>query len=218
MEAQIECRVLLMSTNNILSPANGSPIIVPSQDIVLGLYYITTSRSFAKGEGKKFSDKWEVIAALDAGAVTLHALVDVRLDGRLVRTTPGRMIVSELLPDEVPFEMVNCLLDKGNIRRLVGETYRVAGTKATVILCDRLKDLGYEYATRAGVTVGVKDLRIPDSKYTILKDSTDEVDTIESQYRDGIITRTEKYNKVVDVWTKATNDVSREMMQEMSVD
>lgn len=218
VEAQIECRVLLMSTNNILSPANGSPIIVPSQDIVLGLYYLTAERSFEKGEGKSFSDKWEVIAALDAGVVELHSRVEVRLDGRLVRTTPGRMIVSELLPDEVPFEMVNCLLDKGNIRRLVGETYRVAGTKATVILCDRLKDLGYEYATRAGVTVGVKDLRIPDSKYTILKDSTDEVDTIESQYRDGIITRTEKYNKVIDVWTKATNDVSREMMQEMSVD
>ncbi|MBU1002985.1 MAG: DNA-directed RNA polymerase subunit beta' [Proteobacteria bacterium] len=218
VEAQIECRVLLMSTNNILSPANGTPIIVPSQDIVLGLYYMTSERSFELGEGKKFSDKWEIIAALDAEAVSLHARVEVRMDGKLVKTTPGRVLVSELLPPEVPFDLVNCLLDKGNIKRLVGETYRLAGTKATVILCDKIKDLGYEFATRAGVTVGVPDLRIPERKKKILEDSTAEVEAIEMQYQDGIITRTEKYNKVIDVWTKATNDVSHEMMHAMSVD
>jgi len=218
MEAQIECRVLLMSTNNILSPANGAPIIVPSQDIVLGLYYISTSRSFAKGEGKKFADKWEVIAALDAGAVTLHALVDVRLDGELVKTTPGRILISEVLPEGVPFSLVNTVLNKKSIGRLVGEAYRRAGTKATVILCDRLKDLGYEYATRAGVSIGVKDLNIPSSKPKILGDAQAEVENIERQYREGIITRTEKYNKVIDVWTKATNDVSSEMLREISVD
>ena len=218
MEAQIECRVLLMSTNNILSPANGSPIIVPSQDIVLGLYYMTSERSFERGEGKIFSDKWEVIAAIDHEAVSMHARVKVRMDGELVATTPGRILVSEILPEGVPFDLVNCLLDKGNIKRLVGETYRLQGTKSTVILCDRLKDIGYEYATRAGVTVGVPDLRIPEKKKTILEDSTNEVEAIEKQYQDGIITRTEKYNKVIDVWTKATNDVSHEMMHEMSVD
>lgn len=218
VEAQIECRVLLMSTNNILSPANGSPIIVPSQDIVLGLYYMSCQRSFQRGEGKIFADKWEVIQAIDAGAVSEHARIKVRMDGELVETTPGRILLSELLPEGVPFELVNCVLDKGNIKRLVGETYRRAGTKATVILCDRIKNFGYEYATRAGVTVAVQDLKIPDRKTKILGDAQDEVDSIESQYRDGIITRTEKYNKVIDVWTKCTNDISREMMQAMSID
>ncbi|SKA75982.1 DNA-directed RNA polymerase subunit beta' [Desulfobaculum bizertense] len=218
VEAQIECRVLLMSTNNILSPANGSPIIVPSQDIVLGLYYMSCKRSFQQGEGKIFSDKWEVFSAIDAGAVSIHARVKVRMDGELVDTTPGRILLGELLPPEVPFEFVNTLLEKGKIKRLVGETYSRAGTKAAVILCDRIKDFGYEYATRAGVTVGIKDMKIPARKTSMLADSQAEVDTIEAQYRDGIITRTEKYNKVIDVWTKATNDISREMMQEMSVD
>ncbi len=218
VEAQLECRVLLMSTNNILSPANGSPIIIPSQDIILGLYYLTCERSFERGEGKSFASTWEVIAALDADAVSLHAKIAVRIDGQIINTTPGRVLVSELLPEGVPYELVNCLLDKGNIKRLVSETYRLAGTKATVLLCDHLKDMGYEYATRAGVTVGVPDLRIPEKKKDILHASTAEVEDIEKQYQDGIITRTEKYNKVIDVWTKATNDVSREMMHEMSVD
>jgi DNA-directed RNA polymerase subunit beta' len=218
VEAQIECRVLLMSTNNILSPANGQPVIVPSQDIVLGLYYMTTGRAFQRGEDRKFSDKWEVICALDAGAVALHAWIDVRLDGEMVRTTPGRILLGEILPEQVPFSYVNTVLNKKGIGRLVSEAYRHAGTKATVILCDRLKDMGYEYATRAGVTIGVKDLEIPAKKAGILKASTDEVDRIEQQYRDGIITRTEKYNKVIDVWTKATNDVSSEMLREISVD
>ena len=218
IEAQIECRVLIMSTNNILSPANGSPIIVPTQDIVLGLYYLTVKRSFEKGEGKIFTSPDEVIAAYDAGCVGLHARIKVRINGTLVDTTPGRIIVGELLPENVPFELVNCLLSKKNIARLVGETYRRAGTKATVILCDRLKDLGYEYSTRAGITIGVKDLKIPDKKESILKAALDEANEIEKQYRDGIITRTEKYNKVVDVWTKATNDVAAEMMKELSTD
>ena len=218
VEAQIECRVLLMSTNNILSPANGAPIIVPSQDIVLGLYYLTSQRSFSRGEGKIFADKWEVLAALDSGHVSLHARCKVRMDGVLVDTSPGRIIVSELLPEEVPFDAVNTVLNKKAIGRLVSETYRLAGTKATVILCDRLKDLGYEYATRAGVTIGVRDLEIPATKAKILEDATNEVDQIESQYREGIITRTEKYNKVIDVWTKATNDVSSEMLREISTD
>jgi DNA-directed RNA polymerase subunit beta' len=218
VEAQIECRVLMMSTNNILSPSNGSPVIVPTQDIVLGLYYLTVDRPFEPGEGKLFSDPFEVIAAIDAKAVSLHARVKVRLNGQLVETTPGRIIVSELLPEEVPFEHVNILLNKKTIARLVSETYRLAGTKATVILCDRLKDLGYEYATRAGVTIGVKDLKIPDTKPAMLKASADEVEDIERQYREGIITRTEKYNKVVDVWTKCTQDVANEMMLEISTD
>ncbi len=218
VEAQIECRVLMMSTNNILSPSNGSPIINPSQDIVLGLYYLTTERSFEKGEGKVFTAPWEVIAAHDAGVLDLHARIKVRIDGELKNTTCGRVIVSELLPEGLTFDSVNCVLDKKNIGRLVSGVYRSAGAKATVLLCDRLKSLGYEYATRAGVTIGVKDLKIPYKKEGLLVAAQNEVENIESQYRDGIITRTEKYNKVVDVWTKTTNDVSNEMIKEMSTD
>ncbi len=219
IEAQIECRVLMMSTNNILSPANGTPVIVPSQDIVLGLYYMTVERSFEQGEGMVFCAPWEVIAAFDAGQVAIHARIKVRMpDGKTVETTPGRILVREILPDSLPFDLVNCVLTKKNIARLVGSAYRDAGIKATVILCDKLKDMGYEYATQAGITIGVKDLTIPKTKPAILQASQDEVDGIESQYRDGIITRTEKYNKVVDVWTKATQDIAQEMIKEISFD
>ena len=220
VEAQIECRVLMMSTNNILSPANGGPVIVPSQDIVLGLYYMTVERSFEKGEGMTFCAPWEVEAAYDAGQVSLHARVKVRMkEGEdLVQTTPGRVLVSDILPPELSFEHVNTVLTKKAIAKLVGAAYRTCGIKSTVILCDRLKDMGYEFATRAGVTIGVKDLTIPESKKNILAKSQAEVDDIERQYRDGIITRTEKYNKVVDVWTKATQDVSTEMIKEISYD
>ncbi|WP_207262637.1 DNA-directed RNA polymerase subunit beta' [Desulfovibrio sp. Huiquan2017] len=218
VEAQIECRVLMMSSNNILSPSNGSPIINPSQDIVLGLYYLTTPRSFEKGEGMTFSSPEEVISAHDFGVVGIHARIKVRMNGEIVETTTGRIIVSEILPEKVPFELVNCVLNKKNIAALVSGAYRLAGTKATVILCDRIKDLGYEYATRAGVTIGVKDLKIPDNKPKMLATANAEVDEIENQFQDGIITRTEKYNKVVDVWTKVTNDISNEMMKEMSTD
>ena len=219
VEAQIECRVLMMSTNNILSPANGGPVIVPSQDIVLGLYYMTSERSFEKGEGMSFCAPWEVEAAYDADVVTLHSRVKVRMpDGKVYDTTPGRVLVGGILPKQMSFSNVNCVLTKKNIGKLVGAAYRECGIKATVMLCDKLKDIGYEFATRAGVTIGVKDLIIPERKKDILAASQAEVDDIERQYRDGIITRTEKYNKVVDVWTKATQDVSAEMTKEISFD
>ena len=148
VEAQIECRVLMMSTNNILSPANGNPIIVPSQDIVLGLYYLTVERSFQKGEGKVFANPMECITAHDAGVVHLHARVKVRMDGKLVEPAPAASWCGELLPEGAPYELVNCVLNKKSIGRLVSEVYRLSGTKATVLLCDHLKDLGFEYATR----------------------------------------------------------------------
>lgn len=219
VEAQVECRVLMMSTNNILSPANGSPVIVPSQDIVLGLYYMTVERSFEKGEGMIFCAPWEVITAIDNNQINIHAKIKVRMeDGNIYNTTAGRILVWEGLPKGLKFEYVNCVLTKKNIATLVGNAYRDAGIKATVILCDRLKDIGYEYATRAGITIGVKDLIIPVTKKTIIDTATSEVDDIERQYRDGIITRTEKYNKVVDVWTKATQDISSEMTKEISTE
>ncbi|MBR5734051.1 MAG: DNA-directed RNA polymerase subunit beta', partial [Desulfovibrionaceae bacterium] len=219
VEAQIECRVLMMSTNNILSPANGSPVIVPSQDIVLGLYYLTVERAFEKGEGMTFCAPWEVIAAVDAGRLSLHARIRVRLEnGEIKQTTAGRVLVSEILPKGLSFDNVNCVLTKKNIAKLVGNTYRELGIKATVILCDKIKDLGYEYATRAGITVGVKDMTIPTRKKELIDAAQAEVDDIENQYRDGIITRTEKYNTVVDVWTKVTQNVSSEMMKEISTE
>ncbi len=216
IEARIECRVLLMSTNNILSPANGEPIIVPTQDIVLGLYFLSLMRSFEKGEGKIFADSEEVISALDAGVVSLHAKIKVRINGKLVQTTPGRILIGELLPENVPFDLVNKTMNKKAIAKLVGETYRLAGTKATVILCDKLKDLGFEYATRAGVTIGLKDLQIPDKKKEIIAQAQAETEEIIRQHLEGIITKTERYNKIVDVWTKATSDVAKAMMEQIS--
>jgi DNA-directed RNA polymerase subunit beta' len=218
VEAQIESRVLMMSTNNILSPSNGDPIILPSQDIVLGLYFLTLERSFEPGEGKIFADSGEVIAAYDAEAVTLHARIKVRIDGKLVDTTPGRVLIGEFLPQGLPFAAVNKVLNKKSIAKLVSEAYRLAGTKATVLLCDKLKDMGYEYATQAGVTIGVNDLKVPEKKTEILDKAKGEITSIQDQYQEGIITRTEKYNKVVDVWTKATNDVAGLMMEQMATD
>ena len=187
VEAQIECRVLMMSTNNILSPANGGPVIVPSQDIVLGLYYMTSERSFEKGEGMTFCGPWEVEAAYDADAVSLHARINVRMpDGKTHRTTPGRVLVSNILPKEMSFENVNLVLTKKTIAKLVENCYRQCGIKATVILCDNLKNMGYEFATRAGVSIGVKDLIIPARKKDILAASQAEVDDIETLVFDEV--------------------------------
>jgi DNA-directed RNA polymerase subunit beta' len=218
IEAQIEARVLMMSTNNILSPANGQPIIVPNQDIVLGLYYMTRERPLAKGEGNIFSDVAEVIMAYDAGAVDLHAAIEVRIDGQRVRTTVGRVLLSQVLPKEIPFEAVNLVMDKKALKELVGQCYRNAGTKATVILSDRLKDLGYKYATKSGLSICVSDMVIPRRKQQIIEQAMAEVKEIEKQYKDGIITDGEKYNKVVDIWAKATEDVASEMMEEISTE
>jgi DNA-directed RNA polymerase subunit beta' len=216
IEAQIEARVLMMSTNNILSPANGQPIIVPNQDIVLGLYYMTRERPLAKGEGKVFADPSEVIMAFDAGAVDLHAAIEVRMDGERVRTTVGRVVLFEVIPSEIKFEMINLVMDKKALKNLVGYCYHNAGTKATVILSDRLKDTGYKFATRSGLSICLQDMVIPARKQNIIEDAMAEVKTIEAQYKDGIITDGEKYNKAVDIWAEATEDVAGEMMAEIS--
>ena len=216
IEAQIEARVLMMSTNNILSPANGEPIIVPNQDIVLGLYYLTRERPMAKGEGKKFADEAEVRMAYDAGAVDLHASITCRIEGQKVKTTVGRVLLYEILPEDLNFDQINKVLDKKALKNLVGYCYRNAGTKATVILSDRLKDQGYKFATQSGLSIGVKDMVIPSRKQDILDSAMAEVREIESQYKDGIITDGEKYNKAVDTWAKATEDVAAEMMDEIS--
>ena len=218
VEAQMEARVLMMSTNNILSPANGEPIIIPSQDIVLGLYYMSRERPMAEGEGMIFSSPAEVRVAFDQGKVHIQAKIKVRIDGERVETTPGRVILGELLPEGVPFATINQVMSKKKLAKLIDYTFRYVGTKATVILADRLKDAGYEYATQAAISISVNDMMIPVSKDDILSKAEDAVLDVEHQYADGLITAGEKYNKVVDIWSGATDEVAQEMMQEMSVE
>ncbi len=227
LEAQLEARVLMMSTNNILSPANGKPIIVPSQDIVLGLYYITMDRPGEKGEGMSFSSVAEIQQALDAKAVSLHSRIKARIrtrddDGNRVtlrvETTPGRMLLSELLPDhpDVPFKMINRLLTKKDVQNVIDIVYRHCGQKETVIFADRIMGMGFSHAFKAGISFGKDDLVIPDSKVKMVADTEDQVKEYEQQYQDGLITQGEKYNKVVDAWSKCTDDVADAMMKEIS--
>ena len=218
VEAQVEARVLMMSTNNILSPASGSPVIIPSQDIVLGLYYMTRERYAVAGEGMIFSGPAEARMAYDHGAAHLQARVKVRLNGELVETTIGRILVGELLPESVPFAVVNKELSKKELGFLVDYTYRHAGTKDTVILADRLKDLGYEQATQAGISICINDMKIPVNKEEFVEESERKAAEVDEQYSDGLITDGEKYNKIVDIWSKATDKITQEMMEEMSVD
>jgi len=218
VEAQIESRVLVMSTNNILSPAHGSPIIVASQDIVLGIYYLTRERPFAKGENKIFANPEEVRSAYDSGSVDLHAKITVRIKGERVETTVGRVLLYEIVPDEIPFDLVNKVMDKKALAGLIDYCYRKVGAKATVILADRLKDLGYKMATQSGLSISVSDMVIPSKKSEIIDRAIEEVKEIERQYNEGLITEGEKYNKVVDIWAKATEEVAAEMMKEIGVE
>ena len=317
VESQIEARVLMLSSNNILSPANGSPIIVPSQDIVLGLYYMTRGKEGCKGEGKIFSNPDEVRTAYDGRAAELHANIAVRIDGKRVETTVGRILLWEIMPKEevvqlrhimvndaktmtkivkaaragddfsdlvgtysespdkenngeigllkneefvrvfeagqheaddlfrllendisavistdsgrhlfqvmarrpeIPFEIINKVMDKGALRGLVDYVYRNLGSKATVILADRLKDVGYKYSTKGGLSISIDAMIIPEKKEEILNRADTQVIEIGRQYTEGLITQGEKYNKVVDIWAKATDDVANEMMDAMKVE
>ncbi|MEM7620210.1 MAG: DNA-directed RNA polymerase subunit beta' [Pseudomonadota bacterium] len=227
LEAQLEARVLMMSTNNILHPANGAPIIVPSQDIVLGLYYLSIIRDKEPGEGMTFSNVQEIEHALDHGVVSLHAKVKARhetLDenGQTIReihdTTPGRMLLGELLPkrEGIGFELINRLLTKREISNLIDVVYRHCGQKETVVFCDRIMGLGFKHACRAGISFGKDDMVIPDTKTKIVNETNDLVREYEQQYNDGLITQGEKYNKVVDAWSKCTDKIASEMMDRIS--
>ncbi|MFZ0449972.1 MAG: DNA-directed RNA polymerase subunit beta' [Desulfatiglandaceae bacterium] len=218
IEAQIEARVLMMSTNNILSPAHGEPIIVPSQDIVLGIYYMTRQRPFVQGEGMSFSNPDEVRIAYDAGVLDLQASIKVRLGGKTEETTTGRVLLYEALPQTVPFSSINKVMSKKELRGLINESYRHAGIKSTVILADRLKDIGYKYATLSGISISLKDMVIPSQKPNIISRAEKEVKRIDDQYKSGLITDGEKYNKVVDIWAQSTEDVASEMMKEMALE
>jgi len=216
IEAQAEARILMMSTNNILSPAHGDPIIVPSQDIVLGIYYMTREKPFAKGENRVFSNPGEVRCAYDAKAVDLHARITVRMGQERVETTVGRVLLAEILPEGIPFSAINRVMNKKVLAQLIDLCYRTAGVKATVLLADRLKDMGYEFATLSGLSISINDMVIPSRKQGILDQAFELVKEIDRQYNEGLITEGEKYNKAVDIWAKATEDVAAEMMKEIA--
>ena len=223
-EAQLEARVLMMSTNNILSPANGKPIIVPSQDIVLGIYYLTYSREGERGEGMAFADIGEVQKALDAGVISLHARITCRRHDAggdevvRVETTPGRLILSEVLPENanVTFDSINKLLTKRELSSVFDDVYRHCGQKETVIFADQVMNLGFRYATQAGISFGKDDMVVPRDKAKLVEFTDREVSRYERQYSDGLITQGEKYNKVIDAWSQCTDKVATAMMKGMS--
>ncbi|MEO9700805.1 DNA-directed RNA polymerase subunit beta' [Marinobacter alexandrii] len=229
LEAQLEARALMMSTNNVLSPANGEPIIVPSQDVVLGLYYMTRERESAQGEGMTFADVKEAHRAYGAGKVDLQAKVKVRVkevaiaeDGsrshayNIVDTTVGRALLFDIVPDGLSFELVNKPMVKKAISNLINTCYRDAGLKDTVIFADQLMYMGYHYATVSGISIGFNDFEIPPEKYELVDAASEEVKDIETQYASGLLTQGEKYNKVIDIWSRANDKVSKAMMERLA--
>ena len=231
LEAQLEARALMMSTNNILSPANGEPIIVPSQDVVLGLYYMTREAINAKGEGRVFADLQEVDRVYRSGDAALHAKVKVRIsetvndsDGnsthctRIVDTTVGRALLFQIVPAGLPFSIVNQPMKKKAISNLINQCYRVVGLKETVVFADQLMYTGFAFSTISGVSIGVNDFVIPGQKVTIIDRAIEEVKEIEKQYASGLVTQGEKYNKVIDLWSKANDEVSKAMMANLSTE
>ncbi|RUO62959.1 DNA-directed RNA polymerase subunit beta' [Pseudidiomarina insulisalsae] len=229
LEAQLEARALMMSTNNILSPASGDPIIVPSQDVVLGLYYMTREKVNAKGEGMVFKNAKEAEKAYRTGVAELHARVKVRLaevsiseegerthTSTIYDTTVGRAILSLILPEGMPFEMINQSMGKKQIGRLLNTSYRDLGLKPTVIFADQIMYTGFHYAMVAGASVGIDDMVIPDAKKDIIESAEEEVAEIQEQFEQGLVTAGEKYNKVIDIWSTANEKVSKAMMENLS--
>ncbi|HHZ75571.1 MAG TPA: DNA-directed RNA polymerase subunit beta', partial [Rhodospirillales bacterium] len=216
MEARVEAKMLMLSSNNVLSPSNAKPIAVPSQDMVLGCYYMTKARGGVQGEGKIFSCPKEAISAYDADELDLQAQILVRVKGELVQTTTGRVILGEVLPDEVEFSLVNQLMDKKALSWLIGESFLLAGSEKTVDLLDAVKSLGFKYATEAGLTVSIEHMRIPKTKVPMVDKTHEEVLKVYQQYRDGLVTNGERYNKVIDIWAHVTEKVSEEMFDELA--
>jgi len=227
LEAQLEARVLMMSTNNILHPANGQPIIVPSQDIVLGLYYLSLMRDGEVGEGKAFGNLADIDHALNVKAITLHTKIRYRWDGldadskpvrRWYETTPGRVVLGNVLPKnaKTPFDVVNKLMTKREISNMIDTVYRHCGQKETVIFCDRIMGLGFYHAFKAGISFGKDDMVVPHSKWQTVEKTRELAKEFEQQYNDGLITQGEKYNKVVDAWSKCTETIAEAMMKEIS--
>jgi DNA-directed RNA polymerase subunit beta' len=231
LEAQMEARTLMLASNNVLSPANGDPIIVPSQDIVLGLYYATRDKINARGEGMSFIDVGEALRAYESGQVEIHAKVGIRIreydvaeDGsktaKITRyqTTVGRAILSEILPPGLPFEFINKALKKKEISKLINAAFRRCGLRETVIFADKLMQSGFSIATRAGISICLDDMLVPQEKKRFLDEAETEVKEIEAQYTSGLVTAGERYNKVVDIWGRASDQVSKAMMDQLSAE
>src|SRR5579875_3485172 len=231
IEAQLEARALMMATNNILSPANGEPIIVPTQDVVLGLYYMTRELVNAKGAGMVFSDISEVRRAYDNRMIELHARIKVRLkqvhvhdNGErtssiaLMDTTVGRALLAEIMPEGLPFELANTELTKKNISRLINQCYRRLGLKDTVIFADQLMYTGFRFATRAGISIGIDDMIIPAEKKPILEEAEKEVVEIQEQFQSGLVTAGERYNKVVDIWSRTNEQIAKAMIEGIGIE
>ncbi len=231
IEAQLEARTLMMATNNILSPANGEPVINPSQDVVLGLYYISREKINAVGEGSIFIDSSEILKALDSKAVELQTKIEVRITEKLKnaegkfdtivsrkKTTVGRALIWDIVPDGMPYDLVNVDMTKKNISRLINYSYRYLGIKETVILADQIMYMGFRYATRAGVSFGIEDMEIPAKKADIIRAADAEVSEIQNQYASGLVTDGERYNKVVDIWSRANDQVAKVMMEGLGED
>lgn len=232
LESQLEARSLMMSTNNVLSPANGEPVIVPTQDVVLGLYYLTRHKVNVPGEGMIFADVSEVHRAYENGVADLHAKIRARVKEyvadetktgfiekiRLVETTVGRAILSELLPKGLSFDLINCTMTKKRLSGLIDAAYRQVGLKATVMFADHLMYSGFHYATRSGISIGVNDLLVPKRKPDIIAQAEEEVGKIQAQFSSGLVTQGERYNKVVDIWSRTNDLVAQAMMDELSAD
>ena len=215
LEAQVETRVLMMSTNNILSPASGRPIINPTQDIVLGMYWMTRVRPGARGTGKVFGNIDDVVFAYEAGVVDLQAGIKCRIHGKVEDTSVGRAIVSSIVPREIPFKIYNRVMDKKSLAELIDYTFRLCGSKKTVILADKLKNYGFEFSTKAGISISINNLQIPSYKEKLLKEALAQVDEIRNQYDEGLITDGERYNKVTDIWTNCADRVAKVMMEHL---
>jgi DNA-directed RNA polymerase subunit beta' len=228
VEAQMEARVLMMSTNNILSPSHGKAVISPTQDIVLGIYYLTKEKAVSKGEGKLFSGPREVRIAYDSQEVDLQAKIKCRMriysdekkhaETKIVETTVGRVLLSEIMPEEISFDLYNRPLDKKALANLLDIAYKMCGSKKTVLLADRLRTWGYQFSTIAGISISIDDMKVPEKKPEILANAKKTVNAIESQHRDGQITAGERYNKVIDAWSDATDLVAKEMMNEIGTE
>ncbi|MCH2473769.1 MAG: DNA-directed RNA polymerase subunit beta', partial [Gammaproteobacteria bacterium] len=226
IEAQLESRALMMSSNNILSPANGDPIIVPSQDVVLGLYYMTREKVNDKGENSIFADVKEIERSFLNGFVGLHARIKLRikelenkeLKSEIIETTVGRALFSIIIPAEIPFAEINKAMDSKAISKLINKTYREVGLKAAVIFADKLMYLGFEYATKSGVSIALDDMVVPDKKEDILSEAESQVKNIQSQFTSGLLTQGERYNKVVDIWSRTNDQVAQAMMDKLGTE
>jgi len=218
IEAQVEARVLMMAVNNILSPANGKPIVVPTQDMVLGIYYLTKERAGAKGEGKIFLDAEDVRIAYDAGVLDEHAKIKVKIDGEYVDTTCGRVIFSEIIPEAISFSAINKALTKKELTKIIDYSYAQAGKRATVVFLDNIEKLGFGYATKAGISICMADMHIPSTKPGLIREAEQEVIDVQKQYADGFITHGERYNKVIDIWANVTEKIADEMMKELGAE